>query len=105
MRNSIIAIVSLSLVAGGSCANYMEPAPNLPVAGFKLANGSPISDAVYDDYSPILLQLANGTLALVFASTRTCAGCSNHNIFVASSIGTYANDAKVPAFSPSVTAV
>lgn len=98
--SSIIRCVLLMLVIETSaCVNTADPAPSLPVAGFKLANGTSISDAVYDDYNPIMLQLANGTLALVFASTRTCGGCSGHNVFVASSIGTYANDAKVPAFN------
>lgn len=99
MQNSIIAVLLTALFAASGCVNYTETAPALPTAGFKLANGSPISDAVYDDYSPIMLQLANGTLALVFASTRPCAGCSGHNVFVASSIGTYANNAIVPAFN------
>lgn len=99
MYKSIIAILFALVSTANGCVNYTDSPATLPAVGFKLANGTPISDAVYDDYSPIMLQLNNGTLALVFASTRPCGGCSGHNVFVASSVGTYANDAKVPAFN------
>lgn len=91
--------ILLLMLLGGTCVNDVEPASILPMASFKLANGSPVSDPIYDDYNPIILQLSNGTLALVFASTRACAGCSFHNMFIASSVGVYNNDAKVPAFN------
>jgi len=90
------AFVALSILA---CANQTEVAAPVSLATFKLANGSSISDAAADDYNPIILQLSNGTLALAFASTRSCSGCLGHNVFVASSVGIYGNDGKVPAFN------
>ena len=89
-----------------ACQNYAEPAEIPAMASFKLVNGSTISDATYDDYNPVVQQLSNGTLALVFASTRTCSsGCAgnSHNVYIASSSGTYNNDGTLPAFnSPQV---
>ncbi len=95
-----IAICSLfvALLASGCATDYVEEM-TAPPARFKLANGSPISEAAYDDYNPILLQLSNGYLALVFASTRACASCTGHNVFIASSVSTYAGDGKLPAFN------
>ncbi|MBL8034526.1 MAG: hypothetical protein JNJ69_12550 [Leptospiraceae bacterium] len=95
-----ISVVSISLCFTNACVNDdVSPAP-VQSASFKLADGSPISEAAYDDYNPILLQLSNGYLALVYASTRTCAiSCSGHNIFIASSVTTYAGDGKLPAFN------
>ena len=101
ITTSIVAICSLffAVLANGCAANYDEET-TAPPASFKLASGSPISEAAYDDYNPILLQLSNGYLALVYASTRTCAiSCSGHNIFIASSVSTYAGDGKLPAFN------
>lgn len=69
-------------------------------ASLKLADGSLISNAASDDYSPIIVRLSNGYLALVFGSTRTCSvSCSNHNIFIASSVAAYNDDGKLPAFN------
>lgn len=102
MRKSTKQLPSLILLAFslGACVNDSESPASLPSASFKLANGSPISEAAYDDYNPILLQLSNGYLALVYASTRTCAvSCSGHNIFIASSVSAYAGDGKLPAFN------
>jgi hypothetical protein len=85
-----------------ACQHYVEPAEIPAMASFKLVNGSTISDATYDDYNPVLQQLSDGTLALVFASTRTCSsGClaNNHNVYIASSSGTYNNDGKLPPFN------
>lgn len=103
MRKSTKQLPNLILLALslGACVNDSESPAPLPSLSFKLANGSPISDAAYDDYNPILLQLSNGYLALVFASTRGCAsGCTGHNIFIASSVSTYSGDGKLPAFNP-----
>lgn len=67
---------------------------------FKLANGSNISDATADDYSPALQPLANGTLVLAFVSNRSCsAGCNGYNIFITTSTSSYANDGKLPTFN------
>ncbi|HNN00317.1 MAG TPA: hypothetical protein PKG67_07665, partial [Turneriella sp.] len=53
-----------------------------------------------DDYSPIIVRLSNNYLALVFASTRSCPqSCSNHNIFVASSVAAYNDMGVLPAFN------
>lgn len=101
MRKSLNAttILLCLLLLSNSCVNDETALPPVQSTSFKLANGNPISEAAYDDYNPILLQLSNGYLALVFASTRTCSGCTNHNIFVASSVTAYNNDAKLPAFN------
>jgi hypothetical protein len=69
-------------------------------ASLKLADGSLISTVAADDYSPIIVRLSNGYLALVFGSTRACSvSCTNHNIFIASSIAPYQNDGVLPAFN------
>ena len=103
MRTRTLKWIVLSLsfsIALIGCANGYDDEVTPPPASFKLANGSPISEVAYDDYNPILLQLSNGYLALVYASTRTCAlSCSGHNIFIASSTAPYNNDGKVPAFN------
>ena len=102
MHKSTKQLPNLILLAFflGACVNDSESPASLPSTNFKLADGSPISEAAYDDYNPILLQLSNGYLALVYASTRTCAGgCSGHNIFIASSTAAYTNDGKLPAFN------
>ncbi len=89
-----------ALLAGGACAHNSEQAAPLPQASFLLSDGNPVSASGYDDYNPIVLQLSNGSLALVFASTRTCSvACTNHNIFIASSVSAYTNNGKLPAFN------
>lgn len=99
-----------ALLAGSSFfVGCTSPADgNLKAAepSFKLVDGSAISDAAYDDYSPIIVRLSNNYLALVFGSTRTCSqGCTAHNIFVAVSVAPYADTGTLPAFSPPQPAV
>lgn len=97
-RFLIEPILLFALLAAG-CAVNNTGEITAPPASFKLVNGNPVSDAAYDDYNPIVLQLSNGNLALVFASTRPCASCTGHNIFVASSASPYAGDGILPAFN------
>lgn len=84
------------------CATEMQPEMDLPDASFKLANGNSVSDAVYDDYNPILLRLSNNFLVLVFASNRPCPTCGGGttSIYIAPSVAAYQNDGKLPAFYP-----
>lgn len=86
----------------GACVNDSESPAPVQSASFKLADGSPISEGAYDDYHPILVQLSNNNLVLVFASKRPCGTCvaNNSSIFIAPSISPYANDGKLPAFYP-----
>jgi len=95
---SLLLVAQLWFVA---CAHIDQGEPVVDRATLKLANGAAISEAAYDDYSPIIVRLANGYLALVFGSTRTCAlSCTNHNIFIASSVSVYSGTGALPAFLP-----
>lgn len=86
----------------GSCTAAVSTEMEIPAASFKLANGSSLSDATYDDYHPILLRLSNNFLVLVFASNRPCPTClgGTSSIYIAPSVATYQNDGKLPAFYP-----
>jgi hypothetical protein len=97
IRLPVLLVTQLWFVA---CAQIDQGEPVVDRATLKLANGAAISEAAYDDYSPIVVRLSNGYLALVFGSTRSCAlSCTNHNIFVASSVSPYAGDGSLPAFN------
>lgn len=68
----------------------------------RLADGSPISQDGSDEYNPHLLKLPNNYLALVFGSNRSCAAsCTDHNLFVASSLTPF-NGETLPFFSTPV---
>jgi len=67
----------------------------------RLADGSPISQDGSDEYNPHLLKLPNNYLALVFGSNRSCSGCTDHNLFVASSLTPF-NGETLPFFSTPV---
>lgn len=98
IRLPVLLVTQLWFVA---CAQIDQGEPVVDRATLKLANGAAISEAAYDDYSPIVVRLANGYLALVFGSTRPCLpdGCSNHNIFVATSVQAYSGTGILPAFN------
>ena len=99
-KQTRLALAAFLAFATVACVNESDPAAPVHAVSLKLANGSPVSEAAYDDYNPIILQLSNGTLALIYASNRTCAvSCTNHNVFIASSVGVYGNDGKLPAFN------
>lgn len=98
LRTLLLGTLYSAVLAVGCTANETEDI-TLPPTRFKLVNGNPVSDAAYDDYNPILLQLSNGYLALIFASTRPCASCTTHNIFIASSATPYTGDGVLPAFN------
>lgn len=85
-----------------SCVAELQPELAVPAASFRLANGGSVSDAVYDDYHPILLRLSNNFLVLVFASNRPCPTCGGGttSIYIAPSVAAYQNDGKLPAFYP-----
>jgi len=70
-------------------------------ASFRLADGSPISQASTDEYNPYLVRMPDGYLMLVFGSDRSCGGCTTgaHNIFIARSTSTYGNAGVLPAFN------
>ncbi|MFO1479408.1 MAG: hypothetical protein U1F40_04310 [Turneriella sp.] len=94
---TIPAAVALNTVA---CSNSEVTFEGIEPSRLKLADGSSISQAATDDYSPIIVRLSNNYLALVFGSTRSCAlSCTNHNIFVASSVSAYAGTGTLPAFN------
>ncbi|MFZ5630005.1 MAG: hypothetical protein ACOY5B_12805 [Spirochaetota bacterium] len=94
----ILAAVALNTVA---CSNSEVTFEGIEQSRLKLADGSSISQAATDDYSPIIVRLSNGYLALVFASTRACLpdSCLYHNIFVASSVSVYSDSGELPAFN------
>lgn len=97
----LMAFLLLGALAGIGCANVTQTVPDFGQNRLKLVDGSPISDAAYDDYSPIIVRLSNNYLALVFASTRTCSvSCAFHNIFIASSVTAYTDNGVLPAFNP-----
>jgi len=92
-----ITLLALLLVACTHAGNTFE---GIEQGRLKLADGSTISQAATDDYSPIIVRLSNNYLALVFGSTRSCPqSCSNHNIFVASSVAAYSGAGSLPAFN------
>ncbi len=68
--------------------------------GFLLSDGSTISQAGTDDYSPVLVRRADDTLILVFASDRACSGCSlgDHHVFIAQSTEPYYGGFTLPSF-------
>lgn len=80
---------------------------NIPqIARLNFTSGSSISDGTYEDYNPVMVQLANGKLVLVFVSDRPCSVfCSAHNIFFTASSSTYSNDRKVPNFQALATII
>ena len=93
-----IFISVLSLVA---CQQTADNTDIPQIARLSFANGSSISDGTYEDYNPVMVQLANGKLVLVFISNRPCAAlCSGDTMFFTSSATAYANDGKVPTFKP-----
>lgn len=95
----ILGIAVLLSLSFGACQQTAIPTEIPALANLKLVNGNPISDANYDDYNPVMVQLNNGTLVLVFISSRPCAAfCINHSIFVTTSATPYLNDGKIPAF-------
>lgn len=69
-----------------------------------LADGSPISTDSYDEYSPTLMTRDDGYLVLIFASDRSCGGCSAgyHNLFVSVSVAPYYDGLILPAFNTPV---
>ncbi len=92
-------LLAAHLIFSG-CAQTAVPDISLDRAALKLANGNTISEAAYDDYSPIIVRLSNGYLALVFGSTRVCSvACTNHNIFISSSVTAYDGKGILPAFN------
>ena len=82
-----------------ACQQTVEPDLPQTMTRFSFANGNAISDARYDDYNPIIVQLPSGKLVLVFASDRLCSYlCFNHNVYFTTSSAPYNNDLRVPAF-------
>ncbi len=95
VKLSIIAFALLN-----ACGNLPIEEAHLGRSSLKLANGSTISSDLYDDYNPVVVKLSNGYLALVFGSTRTCSvSCSNHNIFIATSVSAHTAGSALPAFN------
>lgn len=91
-----------------SCAKKEIPAEGnvKGIARFALSGGTAISQPGVDEYNPYVLQTGDNYLVLVFASNRSCGGCSGHNLFMARSVGAYNNDAVFPAFeNPAVITV
>jgi hypothetical protein len=100
LRNQLPTFLTALALITGACANSPGHFEGIEEARLKLADGSTISQAATDDYSPIIVRLSNNYLALVFASTRSCPqSCSYHNIFVASSVATYSDAGVLPAFN------
>lgn len=69
--------------------------------GFLLSDGSTISQPETDDYSPVLVRSPDDTLILVFASDRSCSGCSagQHHLFIARSVEPFYGGFELPAFN------
>ena len=95
-------VLLTAILTLGACQNETTGAALGTHATFRLANGNYVSDAAYDDYGPVVIQLSNGYLVLVFASNRTCGiyNCTAHNIFVATSVSPYSAPGVLPAFNP-----
>jgi len=90
-----------------NCGKAETPV-KLSSPSLRLADGSPISQVSTDEYNPYVVKMPDGFLVLVFGSDRSCGGCTagNHNIFIARSVATYNDDAKLPVFNaPSVFTV
>lgn len=86
-----------------ACAKKQMPEGNVKgISKFQLNGGAAISQPGVDEYNPQVLQQGDNYLALVFASNRTCGGCSGHNLFIARSVSAYNNDAVFPAFETPV---
>lgn len=98
-KTPIILFLLTAFVLFGACAQSVGGDSVVDRALLKLVDGSTISQATTDDYSPIIVRLSNGYLALVFGSTRACAlSCSSHNVFVSSSVTAYSDNGVLPAF-------
>jgi len=94
----MLSIIAFALPS--ACGNLPVEDVHLGQSSLKLANGNTISSDLYDDYNPVVVRLGNGYLALVFGSTRSCSvSCTNHNIFIATSVAPYIAGAALPAFN------
>ncbi len=69
----------------------------------RLADGSPISSDDADEYSPYIVELSDGYLALLFGSNRGIDGCSPgyHGILVAKSLSAFDGES-LPYFAEPV---
>lgn len=101
LKRFLVTIVISYTVLMTACQHNADVEAMTEIARFNFANGSSISDGSYEDYNPVMVQMANGKLVLVFISNRPCAAfCSGDTIFFTTSITAYANDGKLPVFNP-----
>ncbi|MBV6492094.1 MAG: hypothetical protein LDLANPLL_00085 [Turneriella sp.] len=97
----LIRLVALITIIALVTACAKKEIPDIPVKGmarFSLNGGAAISQPNVDDYNPQVLQTGDNYLVLVFASNRSCAGCTGHNLFISRSSAAYNNDSVFPAF-------
>lgn len=99
--NKFIPTIFISVLSLVACQQTADNTDIPQIARLSFANGSSISDGTYEDYNPVMVQLANGKLVLVFISNRPCTAlCSGDTMFFTSSTTAYANDGKLPTFKP-----
>ena len=100
-RTAVFTLATVLVLLAAHCAKPVSGEKDLlgkikGKASLRLADGSTISRDDSDEYSPYLLKLGDGYLALVFASNRDCAGAGcdpgTHNIFMAKSTTPFDGD-------------
>lgn len=97
----IFAVLSIAFLLGACALRQGDTVKVNGSMAFLLTDGQTISQPDTDDYNPYVIKKSDGTLVAIFASDRSCGGCTagKHHLLVTTSASAYSDNGVLPYFN------
>ncbi len=96
-----LAVLSIAVLLSACALRQGDTAKINGSMAFLLTDGQTISQPDTDEYNPYVIKKSDGTLVAIFASDRSCGGCTagKHHLLVTTSASAYSDNGVLPYFN------